>query len=96
MIVIGAGVIGTELVSYFEGCFNAKVALGLVFRRPRVLTSSFSNCRFFFQGSVWQRLGAEVTVIEFLGHAGGMGIDMEVAKVFQRTLTKQGSIYIGR
>ncbi|VDK73223.1 unnamed protein product [Onchocerca ochengi] len=41
-------------------------------------------------GSVWQRLGADVTVIEFLGHAGGMGIDMEVAKHFQRTLAKQG------
>ncbi|EJD74184.1 dihydrolipoyl dehydrogenase [Loa loa] len=54
MIVIGAGVIGTEL------------------------------------GSVWQRLGADVTVVEFLGHAGGMNIDMEVAKIFQRTLAKQG------
>ncbi|VDN06863.1 unnamed protein product [Thelazia callipaeda] len=54
MIVIGAGVIGTEL------------------------------------GSVWQRLGAEVVVVEFLGHAGGVGIDMELAKHFQRSLTKQG------
>ncbi|GMR48008.1 hypothetical protein PMAYCL1PPCAC_18203 [Pristionchus mayeri] len=41
-------------------------------------------------GSVWQRLGAQVTAIEFLGHVGGMGIDMEVSKLFQRTLTKQG------
>ncbi|RCN24312.1 putative dihydrolipoyl dehydrogenase 3, partial [Ancylostoma caninum] len=41
-------------------------------------------------GSVWQRLGAEVTAVEFLGHIGGFGIDMEVAKTFQRTLTKQG------
>lgn len=54
MVVIGAGVIGTEL------------------------------------GSVWQRLGAQVTVVEFLAHAGGLGIDMEVSKLFQRTLTKQG------
>ncbi|VDN29752.1 unnamed protein product [Gongylonema pulchrum] len=58
MIVIGAGVIGTEL------------------------------------GSVWQRLGAKVTVVEFLGHAGGMGIDMEVAKLFQRTLAKQGMVFM--
>ncbi|MCP9266179.1 Dihydrolipoyl dehydrogenase [Dirofilaria immitis] len=50
MIVIGAGVIGTEL------------------------------------GSVWQRLGADVTVVEFLGHAGGIGIDMEVARLFQKHL----------
>ncbi|KAK2180248.1 hypothetical protein NP493_452g03009 [Ridgeia piscesae] len=41
-------------------------------------------------GSVWQRLGAEVTLIEFLGFIGGMGIDMEIAKVLQRSLTKQG------
>uniref|UniRef100_A0A0R3S4C5 Dihydrolipoyl dehydrogenase n=1 Tax=Elaeophora elaphi TaxID=1147741 RepID=A0A0R3S4C5_9BILA len=54
MIVIGGGVIGTEL------------------------------------GSVWQRLGADVTVVEFLGHTGGVGIDMEVAKFFQRMLAKQG------
>merc|ERR1719357_1491394 len=27
-------------------------------------------------GSVWTRLGAKVTAVEFLGHVGGMGIDM--------------------
>ncbi|KAE9554420.1 hypothetical protein FO519_002348 [Halicephalobus sp. NKZ332] len=41
-------------------------------------------------GSVWQRLGAEVTAVEFLGHVGGMGIDAEVSKFFQRSLAKQG------
>ncbi|KAF8958422.1 dihydrolipoyl dehydrogenase [Flammula alnicola] len=41
-------------------------------------------------GSVWSRLGAEVTVVEFLGAIGGAGIDEEVAKQFQRTLSKQG------
>lgn len=41
-------------------------------------------------GSVWSRLGSEVTLVEFLGHVGGMGIDMEVSKNVQRTLTKQG------
>ena len=30
-------------------------------------------------GSVWSRLGSEVTAVEFLGHVGGMGIDMEVS-----------------
>jgi dihydrolipoamide dehydrogenase len=30
-------------------------------------------------GSVWSRLGAEVTVVEFLGGIGGVGIDEEVA-----------------
>ena len=41
-------------------------------------------------GSVWSRLGSKVTALEFLGHVGGMGIDMEISKSFQRTLTKQG------
>jgi len=41
-------------------------------------------------GSVWSRLGAQVTAVEFLGHVGGMGIDMEVSKGFQRIMTKQG------
>jgi dihydrolipoamide dehydrogenase len=30
-------------------------------------------------GSVWSRLGAEVTVVEFLGAIGGVGVDEEVA-----------------
>ncbi|KAA1467079.1 dihydrolipoyl dehydrogenase [Dentipellis sp. KUC8613] len=41
-------------------------------------------------GSVWSRLGAEVTVVEFLGGIGGAGIDEEIAKQFQKILTKQG------
>jgi len=41
-------------------------------------------------GSVWSRLGSEVTVVEFLGAIGGAGIDEEVSKQLQRTLTKQG------
>ena len=41
-------------------------------------------------GSVWSRLGTEVTAVEFLGHVGGMGIDAEISKQFQRIMTKQG------
>lgn len=40
-------------------------------------------------GSVWRRLGAEVTVVEFLDRVTP-GIDLEIAKTFQRVLTKQG------
>jgi dihydrolipoamide dehydrogenase len=32
-------------------------------------------------GSVWSRLGTEVTVVEFLGTIGGVGIDEEIAWV---------------
>ncbi len=40
-------------------------------------------------GSVWRRLGAEVTIIEFLDHILP-GIDSEVARQFHRLLQKQG------
>ncbi|XP_054274652.1 dihydrolipoyl dehydrogenase, mitochondrial-like isoform X1 [Macrosteles quadrilineatus] len=41
-------------------------------------------------GSVWGRLGSQVTAVEFLNTIGGVGIDGEVAKQFQRILGKQG------
>ncbi|KAH0147118.1 dihydrolipoamide dehydrogenase, partial [Aureobasidium melanogenum] len=40
--------------------------------------------------SVWSRLGAEVTVVEFLGQIGGPGMDAEISKNIQKTLGKQG------
>jgi dihydrolipoamide dehydrogenase len=40
-------------------------------------------------GSVWKRLGSEVTVVEYLDRVTP-GIDLEVSKAFQRILTKQG------
>jgi len=40
-------------------------------------------------GSVWRRLGAEVTIVEFLDHILP-GIDAEVAKQFHRMMEKQG------
>jgi dihydrolipoamide dehydrogenase len=40
-------------------------------------------------GSVWSRLGADVTVIEYLDRIVP-GTDTEVAKAFERVLTKQG------
>ena len=44
-------------------------------------------------GSVYARLGTEVTVIEYLD-AITPGLDAEVAKAFQRLLTKQGLKFI--
>jgi dihydrolipoyl dehydrogenase, mitochondrial len=41
-------------------------------------------------GSVWSRLGAEVTLIEFMGNIGGVGIDLDISKRLQRILQKQG------
>ncbi|MBU1541051.1 MAG: dihydrolipoyl dehydrogenase [Alphaproteobacteria bacterium] len=43
-------------------------------------------------GSVWRRLGAQVTVVEYLDRITP-GMDSDVAKAFQRTLTKQGMAF---
>jgi dihydrolipoamide dehydrogenase len=43
-------------------------------------------------GSVWRRLGAEVTIVEFLDHILP-GIDGEVARQFQRLMEKQGLVF---
>ena len=40
-------------------------------------------------GSVWSRLGTEVTVVEYLDHITP-GMDREISKEFQKILTKQG------
>ena len=40
-------------------------------------------------GSVWSRLGSEVTVVEYAPSIGG-AIDGEVAKEFHKILGKQG------
>ncbi len=44
-------------------------------------------------GSVWARLGAKVTVVEYLDRILP-GMDMEVAKQFQRMLEKQGFTFM--
>jgi len=43
-------------------------------------------------GSVWRRLGAQVTVVEFLDRITP-GMDAETGKAFQRALTKQGMTF---
>jgi len=43
-------------------------------------------------GSVWRRLGAEVTVIEYLDHVLP-GMDAEISKHMQRILKKQGMTF---
>jgi dihydrolipoamide dehydrogenase len=43
-------------------------------------------------GSVWRRLGAQVTVVEYLDRISP-GMDSDVAKAFQRALTKQGMAF---
>ena len=39
---------------------------------------------------MWSRLGADVTVVEFLGQIGGPGMDDEISKQTQKILSRQG------
>lgn len=41
-------------------------------------------------GSIWSRLGAQVSVVEFQNAIGGIGMDGEVCKAFKKILEKQG------
>jgi dihydrolipoamide dehydrogenase len=43
-------------------------------------------------GSVWRRLGAQVTVVEYLDRISP-GMDSDLARAFQRGLTKQGMTF---
>ena len=43
-------------------------------------------------GSVWSRLGSEVTVLEFLPRIA-VGFDLEVSNLLQRSLTAQGMTF---
>ena len=43
-------------------------------------------------GSVWNRLGSEVTMLEFLPRIA-LGFDLELSNLLQRSLTAQGIIF---
>ena len=62
------------------------LALGTVPERLLVIGAGVIGLEL---GSVWARLGAKVTVVEFLDRILP-GMDSEVARQFQRILTKQG------
>ncbi|HVX73426.1 MAG: dihydrolipoyl dehydrogenase [Devosia sp.] len=62
------------------------LALGAVPERLLVIGAGVIGLEL---GSVWARLGAKVTVVEFLDRILP-GMDSEVARQFQRILTKQG------
>jgi len=85
MVVIGGGIIGLEMGSVWSRL--GALELSEVPGKMVVIGGGIIGLE---MGSVWSRLGAEVTVVEFLGNIGGAGIDDEIAKAFQKTLSKQG------
>ena len=66
------------------------LALGAVPKRLAVIGAGVIGLEL---GSVYARLGSEVTVIEFLDQITP-GVDMEVVKTFQKLLTRQGLKFV--
>jgi dihydrolipoamide dehydrogenase len=62
------------------------LALATVPKRMLVVGAGYIGLEL---GSVWRRLGSEVTVVEFLDRITP-GLDGEIAKQFQRILSRQG------
>lgn len=99
MIVIGAGVIGLELVSWLR---ITEIFLTCLILLPysrdlcgKDLELKSQVLRQFYQHVIESRIIIFINFIfflavEFLGTIGGMGIDGEVSKSFQKILTKQG------
>ena len=46
--------------------------------------------RFEKEVLLYINIDLQVTAVEFLGHVGGMGIDAEISKMFQKICVKQG------
>jgi len=77
---------GVELVENRIVDSTGALALSTVPKRLAVIGAGIIGLEL---GSVWRRLGAEVTVIEYLDRITP-GVDADTAKTFQRSLTKQG------
>ena len=100
MVLIGAGVIGVELGSvwsrlgeldnYFFIIHKYILTYVICIKISDIAQIEFIIIREWYKNSLLFVLGSEVTAIEFLGHVGGMGIDMEISKNFQRICQKQG------
>ena len=74
MVVIGGGVIGLELVRFVLPVSVLYPGVSLVSRFKLHFSVLISTA----QGSVWSRLGAKVTVVEFLDRIAA-GADGKIA-----------------
>ncbi|MEO7168379.1 MAG: dihydrolipoyl dehydrogenase [Spartobacteria bacterium] len=90
-IVIATGSVPVNLPSMpFDGDIIVSSTEALCFQKPPekflVIGAGAIGLEL---GSVWNRLGSEVTVVEFLPRIA-VGFDLEVANLLQRALTAQG------
>ena len=83
-----AGIPGVKVDIDEETIISSTGAIALA-KVPESLTVVGGGVIGLELGSVWARLGAKVTVVEYLDTILG-GMDAEIAKQFQRVLSKQG------
>ncbi len=90
-IIIATGSVPVELPSMkFDGTTVVSSTEALSFSEvPKKLLVIGAGAIGLEMGSVWSRLGSEVTVLEFLPRIA-VGFDLEVANTLQKILTAQG------
>ena len=93
-IIIATGSVPTELpFAKFDGqtIVSSTEALCFTEAPPKLLVIGAGAIGLEL-GSVWNRLGSEVTMLEFLPRVA-LGFDLELANLLQRSLTAQGMIF---
>ena len=90
-IIIATGSVPVELPSMkFDGKVIVSSTEALCFSEvPKKLLVIGAGAIGLEMGSVWSRLGSEVTVLEFLPRIA-LGFDLEMANALQKVLTAQG------
>ncbi len=93
-IVIATGSVPVELANMkFDGGVIVSSTEALTFEKaPEKLLVIGGGAIGLELGSVWSRLGSEVTVLEFLPRIA-LGFDLELANLLQKSLTAQGMLF---
>src|SRR5207244_4619983 len=93
-IVIATGSVPMELpFAKFEGKTSVSSTEALEFTEPpKKLVVIGAGAVGLELGSVWNRLGSEVTMLEFLPRIA-LGFDLELSNLLQRLLTAQGMTF---
>ena len=93
-IVIATGSTPVELpFAKFDGKTIVSSTEGLTFSEaPKKLIVVGAGAIGLELGSVWNRLGSEVTILEFLPRVA-IGFDLELSNLLQRLLTAQGMTF---
>src|SRR5215212_7642090 len=93
-IIIATGSVPVELpFAKFDGTTIVSSTEALSFDKPPAKLLVIGGGAIGLElGSVWSRLGSEVTVLEFLPRIA-LGFDLELANMLQKSLTAQGMAF---